>query len=160
MEIKPLYIYPNKTRMRLFFFSGIAFILLSGLLIYFSIYFWAYALFFLGVFNLFFNFKKAFLNDPVLIVDKNGITDNMNFPSMGFIEWALIKEAKKENLMGFNNIMVYLHDPEAYIKSQAFFKRWMMRNNLKQVGTSIMFRCNVFPEKADKVVELINRMAV
>ncbi len=92
MEVKPLYIYPNKTRMRLFFFSGFALMALSGLLIYFSIYFWAYLLFFVGLFNLFMNFKKAFLNDPVLIIDKLGITDNMNFPTLGLIEWDLIKE--------------------------------------------------------------------
>jgi hypothetical protein len=145
--------------MRLFFFSGFALMALSGLLIYFSIYFWAYLLFFVGLFNLFMNVKKAFLNDPVLIVDKLGITDNMNFPTLGLIEWDLIKEVTKEKVFGFDTILVYLHDPEAHIKKQNFLKRKIMRSNIENIGTSIMFRCNVFPEQADKVIELMNRLA-
>lgn len=159
MDVKPLYIYPNKTRMRLFFFSGFVFIGISAALIYFGIYFWAYALFFLGLFNLLFNFKKAFLNSPLLIVDKEGVTDNMNFPSMGIIKWEDIKEVKKETIMGFDNIMVYLKDPEGMIEKQFFIKRYFMNYNLENLGTWIMFRCNVFPEQADKVATLMNRLA-
>ena len=159
MDVKPLYIYPNKTRMRIFFFSGFLLIGISAALIYFGIYFWAYVLFFVALFNFFANFKKAFMNSPVLIIDQEGITDQMNIPKLGFIKWEDVKEVRKENVLGFDNILVYLKDPEAFIQKQSFMKRAMMKENLKTVGTCIMFRCNVFPEQADKVVALMNRLA-
>jgi len=39
MQTKPLNIYPNKTRVRLFFFSGFVLFAISATLIYFGIYF-------------------------------------------------------------------------------------------------------------------------
>tara|TARA_B110000459_G_C16620641_1_gene501454 strand:- start:4695 stop:4955 length:261 start_codon:yes stop_codon:yes gene_type:complete len=83
----------------------------------------------------------------------------MNFPTLGLIEWELIKKVAKEEVFWFDNILVYLHDPEAHIKKQFFLKRKIMRSNVEQVGTSIMFCYNVSPEQADKVVDLMNRLA-
>lgn len=159
MDVKPLYIYPNKTRVRLFFFSGFFFWGISALLIYFGIYFWAYFLFFAGLFNLLMNFRKAFLNGPVLIVDKNGITDYMNFPRLGFIPWNNIARAEKGYVTGIEHILVYLKDPEAHLAQQSFLKRAMMKSNQENIGTCIIFRTNVFPEKSKQVMDLINQLA-
>lgn len=159
MDVKPLYIYPNKTRIRLFFFSGFLFWLIAAVLIYFGVYFWAYFLFFAGLFNLLMNFKKAFLNGPVLIVDKDGITDHMNFPRLGFIPWENIAKAEKGYLTGIEHILVYLKDPESHIKQQSFLKRPFMKSNQEHIGTCIVFRTNVFPEKANQVLNLINQLA-
>ena len=159
MDIKPLYIYPNKTRALLFFLSGFLLWAIGGILIYFSIYFWAYFLLFVGLFNFAMNFKKAFLNGPVLVVDKDGITDYMNFPRLGFIPFDNILRAEKGMVTGFEHILVYLKDPEAHIAQQSFLKRPFMRSNQEQIGTCIVFRTNLFPEKSDQVLNLINQLA-
>lgn len=159
MDVKPLYIYPNKTRIRLFFFSGFLFWGVSALLIYFGVYFWAYFLFFAGLFNLGMNFRKAFLNGPVLVVNKEGIQDYMNFPQLGFIPWDNIQKAEFGKITGIDHILVYLHNPDKYIAEQSFVKRPFMKSNQEQIGTCIIFRTNVFPDKKQQVLNLINQLA-
>ena len=159
MAINPLYIYPNKTRMRLFFFSGFHFLFLGAVLFHFGLYTLAGVCILGGLLNFFVNFSKAFSNAPALIVSEEGITDNMNFPSLGFIPLENIKEAKLDKVTGMDHILVYLHDPEKHIATQSYFKRSIMRKNLEVIGTCIMFRTNIFPAKKQQVLDLINRLA-
>lgn len=99
------------------------------------------------------------MNAPVLIIDENGITDNMNFPTLGFVEWENVLEAKNGNIAGIDHILVFLKDAEAHIAQQNFLKRPFRRSNLESAGTCILFRSKVFPEKSDKIIELMNKLA-
>lgn len=159
METKEILIYPNLKRVRLFFFSGFVFFLLAALFAWLGIYFWTIFLVFLGVFNFFFNYGKAFNNEALLKIDDTGIEDNMNFPKLGKIEWQNIKYAEISDLIGFDTIFVYLKEPEKFISQKSFLMRPILNSNLKNYNCCIMFRCNVFPEKAEKVVDLINTLA-
>lgn len=159
METKELLIYPNLNRIRMFFFSGFAFLLLGFLFWWIGIYFWTVFFIFLGLFNLLFNYGKAFNNEPLLRIDEDGLEDNMNFPKFGKVAWTDIKSAEISDMGGFDSIFVYLKEPEKYISQKSFMMRPFLKSNLKNFNCCIMFRCNVFPEKAEKVVDLINTLA-
>jgi hypothetical protein len=154
----PLYIYPDKLKVRAIFVFGLILIPAAYYLWKYEIYTFSVVLWIAAFFNTIINFPKAFLNKPMLVLDENGIKDHMNMPSVGFIPWSAIKRAEYTEIMGFKNILVILKDPESFIKSKSFFLRPFMKSNQNNLDSCVFFRTNVLPENPDKILDLINQM--
>jgi hypothetical protein len=154
----PLYIYPNKTKVRVLFAFGLIFIPCAYFLWSYGVYTFSIILWIGGIVTTLFNFPKAFLKKPMLVLDENGITDHMNVPSSGFVPWSAMQRATFSEVMGFQNIIIILKDPESFIKSRSFLIRPFLRSNQKNLDSCVLFRTDVLPDNPNKILDLINKM--
>ncbi len=62
-------------------------------------------------------FSYAFARGVGLVIDDKGITDSSSLTSVGLVKWKDIKGFKSSSFMGAGWIIVYVRNPEYYVKS-------------------------------------------
>ena len=60
--------------------------------------------------------RRWFANKTVLVIDDDGITDNLSSASLGFISWKDVIEIKKKKIMGRKVICIFVNNPDDYYK--------------------------------------------
>ena len=100
--------------------------------------------------------KKLFDKKPGLIIDENGITDNSNASSIGLIKWSDITEVKTEQVMSTRFFLVYVKNPDEYIKKpKSRIKRKLLQANMNKYGTPLSITSNTLSWDFDRLEKLI-----
>ncbi len=97
-----------------------------------------------------FYIKRNQENKDLVIVDKNGITDNSSVISVGFIPWEDINEIYINSILSNKFILVKLKNEDKYLNKSSFFKQKAMLENRKMGYEIIDITLNstgVQPEK-------------
>jgi len=77
-------------------------------------------------------------NKKGIIINQNGIIDNSNVNSIGFIPWTDIKEVKINSVLGKQILTIIVYNPYDYINRQSYLnKRKGMEADLKCTGSPI-----------------------
>lgn len=98
---------------------------------------------------------KLFDKKPGLIIDNTGIYIN-NFSKMTYIAWNEISDLGERRVKSTRFLMVYLHNPEAYIQKETkYFKRMLMSANHKAYNSPVSITANGLKCKFDELYSLI-----
>ncbi len=96
-------------------------------------------------------FNSIFNHKPVLIVNENGIHEQMRYHSLGMIKWTDIEKISVQPYMDKTYLIhIYLINPGDYIKKKPIFK--FKRFNYGHVIISTLY----FKKDFEKVMETIN----
>lgn len=96
-------------------------------------------------------FRSIFNHKPVLIVNENGIHEQMRYHSLGMIKWTDIEKISVQPYMDKTYLIhVYLMNPDVYLQKKPFFK--FRRFNYGHVIISTLS----FKKDFQKVMEIIN----
>lgn len=90
------------------------------------------AVIFFGYGMIFFINRKL-ENKDIVVVDKNGITDNSTAISLGFIPWKDIDNIYMNSMMSNKFILIKLKNEEEYLNKTSTIKRRLMLKN-KNMG--------------------------
>jgi hypothetical protein len=102
----------------------------------------------MGLFGLIFFTKKLLDSKPAIILDEEGLTDNMSAISLGFILWADINYVSELSIQPTAVstqwfVVIVLKEPEAYIEREANpIKRMFLKLNNKNYGSPIHLSTN------------------
>lgn len=103
------------------------------------------------LFAFIFCFRSIFNHEPVLIVNENGIHEQVRYRSLGLIKWIDIERISVQPYMDKTYLIhIYLINPDDYLikKSRFSFKRL----NYGHVIISSLY----FKKDFQKVIEIIN----
>lgn len=93
--------------------------------------------------SLFYFLKRLFGNGFALIVDEEGIIENTNATSIGFVPWEDVVKIKKTRIASTDFLIIEVRDAKKYIaKSRNFFQTKIMKMNFKYYGTPITINSN------------------
>ena len=91
-----------------------------------------------------------------LIIDDSGILDNTNAASVGLIRWPDITKITTEKVASTRFLLVYVTNPEAYIKNTNGLKRKLMEGNYKMYGTPLSINSNTLKCNFSTLEKLLN----
>ncbi len=126
--------------------------------IYFKLFAWPSIIFFsLTLTHL---LIKMFDNKPGLIINNQGIIDNSGSAISGLIKWSEIKEIKKSEVVGEKFITIILYNPQKIIKKAPWYKRTLLKTNLKLYKSPIHISANTLNTNFSDLLTLLeNRIA-
>ncbi|MBN1463967.1 MAG: hypothetical protein JXQ69_01195 [Paludibacteraceae bacterium] len=102
-----------------------------------------------------YGFIKLFDKRIGLSIDENGITDNSNASSVGLIEWNDIVEIKTEHFKYTKFILIYISNPNKYLKRVNGFKRKLMQANMNMYGTPLSITSSTLKYNFDDLDSLL-----
>lgn len=100
--------------------------------------------------------RKIFDRKIGLTIDENGIIDNTNASSVGFIKWRDITEIKTEQVASTKFLLIYTTNPEQYLDKVKGFKKKLMTGNNKMYGTPLSITSSTLKCKFEDLEKLIN----
>jgi hypothetical protein len=103
------------------------------------------------LFAFIFYFRSIFNHKPVLIVNENGIHEQMRYRSLGMIMWTDIEKISVQPYMDKTYLIhIYLINPDVYLKKKPLFK--FKRFNYGHVIISTLY----FKKDFQEVMQIIN----
>lgn len=99
--------------------------------------------------------RKLFDKTAGLTIDENGIIDNTNASSVGLIDWNDIVEIKTEQVMSTRFLLIFINNPDKYLKRVNLFKQKLMMGNMKIYGTPLSITSNTLKYKFDDLKILL-----
>ncbi len=133
------------------------FTLIGLVLLYFGFYLWGSVFAFGGGFG-FYSFKKTSTQAGNMIqLDSKGLEINM--PNMEHrLLWKEIKGFDYGVAVGFDQVLVYLKEPEEYLNKMKLNKltKKLWKENLKNYGTFIMLNVVTLDMETPELMELLN----
>ncbi len=100
--------------------------------------------------------KKLFDKKVGLSIDANGITENSNATSIGFIAWDDITRIETQQIMSTKLLLIHVRNPEEYIaKARNGMKAKLMRSNMQMYGTPLSITSNTLKCSFDELERLI-----
>lgn len=70
--------------------------------------------------------KKTNKNSPALIINDNGITDNIRISNAGEIKWNEILRFEILKSVGHPNSFIFVENPEKIIVNKSWFTRGLL----------------------------------
>ena len=104
---------------------------------------------------LIFIIKRFIKPKDILVIDQNGILDNSTAVSIGFIPWNEIKSVYINRVFTETFICVEVENIEEKLKGLSFFKRNMIKFNLKMGNAPVSITLNSTNYKPEEVLEII-----
>lgn len=101
--------------------------------------------------------QKLFDTQMGLIIDQNGITDNSSGVSVGFIDWADVRNLRTSQVMSTKFILIEVADPEKYISKATNFKARLLRQNLNMYGTPLCIASNTLDFSFNELENLLQK---
>ncbi len=99
---------------------------------------------------------KCFIKPKaVLVIDRNGITDNSSAVSIGFIPWHDIKSVYIKDVLNESFICIDVENIEEKLKGLSSFKKTMIKRNLKTGAPPVSITLGSTSYKPEKVLEII-----
>jgi hypothetical protein len=92
-----------------------------------------------------------------LTIDDNGISDNTNASSIGLIKWTDITEIRTEQVMSTKFLLIFINNPETYLKKASGMKQKLMETNMKIYGTPLSITSNSLKYHFKELENLINK---
>jgi len=99
---------------------------------------------------------KFFDKKPGLLINQNGITDNLNFSSIGLIKWSEIIAIRSQQVMSTKFILIDVSNPAAFIPTNSKFKASLMKANLRMYGTPLSITSNSLDYNFDDLEKLLH----
>ena len=99
--------------------------------------------------------RKMFDNKIGLTIDENGILDNTNASSIGFIKWSDITEIETAKVASTKFLLIYTTNPEYYLGKASWFKRKLMEGNSKMYGTPLSITSNTLKCKFKDLEKIV-----
>lgn len=94
---------------------------------------------------------------PGIVIDKDGITDNMTKPRVGTIRWGDISHVEITKIYSTKMLLIFVHNPAKYLKKVEGFNSRGLKNNLKLVGTPFCIPASILKMRLEDVEVIINR---
>lgn len=104
---------------------------------------------------LYFIIKRFIKPIDILIVDRNGITDNSSAISIGFIPWEDVKASYITSVFTQTFIAVEVEDIDKKLKKLSFFKKIMINLNVKMGYAPVSIVLNSTKYNPQEVLEII-----
>lgn len=99
---------------------------------------------------------KLFDSKSGLIIDANGITENTNATSIGFIAWNDIYQIRIQQVASEKFIMIDLKTPQKYMdKAGNVFKKNLMKMNMKLYGTPVSISSRTLNYNFEELEEIL-----
>lgn len=132
------------------------FTIIGLVLLYFEIYFLGAAIAFGGGFG-FYSLKKTSRQaGNMMQLDSKGLEINM--PNMAHkLLWKDIEGFDYGQVVGFDQVLVYLKEPEEYLEKMKLNKitKKLWKENLKNLGTFILVNTVTLDMKTPELIELL-----
>ncbi|MBS3913627.1 MAG: hypothetical protein KG003_03960 [Bacteroidetes bacterium] len=90
-----------------------------------------------------------------LILDESGITDHTNATSIGFIPWEDILDIQKGQIASTKYLMVFIKNPETYLKKAHGIKRRLMQSSMNVYGTPLSLTSNTLKTNFPKMEKMV-----
>lgn len=100
--------------------------------------------------------KKMFDKTIGLTIDENGIFDNTNASSVGFIKLTDITAIKTEQVASTKFLLIYTTNPDFYLDKVKGFKRKLMEGNNRMYGTPLSITSNTLKYNFNDLEKIIN----
>jgi len=156
--VEPTVIYHSRLRLILIAFGSMLFVALGWLLIQGSdpitVTVGASGIAFFGL-CLVFALWRLVLRKPALVLDAKGITDTASAVSSGFIPWSDITGMRIVTVRNQKMLGIDVADTDAVIAQYPAFRQWLMRMNVRMVGTPIVIPRAALGISLEKLVPLI-----
>lgn len=158
--------YSRTKRMILFFLSGLMLVVGTGILIksfgkkpYLNPYSMPIGvILLLGVVGIFIFANKLFMNKTAMVIDDNGVVDNSNEGSIGFIPWQDVLEVKKKKVAGRKFICLMVQNPNDYLsKRTSLIQQKRMEFNNTYCDTPVVISPKGLSMDYYTLLELIQR---
>jgi hypothetical protein len=123
----------------------------------------AYSSMLMGLLGTYFFTKKLFDKRPGIVIDEQGITDNVGALSVGLIQWndiSIIIERiiQVSHFSKQSFVVIILKNPESYISKQTnAIKRKIITSNLKSYGLPINITSNGLTIKHNDLLLLLKK---
>jgi len=102
-----------------------------------------------------FAIKKLFDNSLALIIGNDGIYDNTNATSVGFIQWDDITEIKTAQIKSTKFLLIYVKNPQIYLDKVSGLKKIILKSNFSMYGTPISITTTTIKFKYNELEEII-----
>lgn len=111
----------------------------------------------LGAFSILKISRNFFNNEPMLIIDNAGMTNNTKGATAKYISWADVEKAEIISIRRQSFIIFHVKNPEEYISNQAsFLKRKAMQLDHKVFGGPITMNTVGLKISLYKLLDIIN----
>lgn len=135
----------------------------NSILFLHGVFNWIYfgLLFFISCFFLFLSLieylKTSFDKKACLIINKNGIDDNLSIFSYGMIEWKELTKIEMRNHMNTNFLVLKVINNERYLVDKNLIIKFVLRKYIKRFGTPIIISENKIAYDIIELNNLLNR---
>jgi hypothetical protein len=104
-----------------------------------------------------FAIKKFFDKSFGLIISDEGIFENTNATSIGFISWDDIIEFKTIQIKSTKILLIFVKNPQLYLDKVSGFKKFLMKSNFSMYGTPLSFTSVTVKIKFNELEQIINQ---
>jgi hypothetical protein len=107
---------------------------------------------------LFFSLKSYLSNNPLLIIDSDGITDNASAFSAGFVPWSDITHLSVTNApKNYKYLNLHVKNPETYINRLNAQKSTLIKKPPNLKNYTLKIPDALLPVSADELLKIVNQ---
>ena len=104
-----------------------------------------------------FAIKKLFDKSLGLIISDEGIFENTNATSIGFISWDNITDIKTIEIKSTKILLIFVKNPQIYLDKVSGFKKILMKSNFSMYGTPLSITSVTVKIKFNELEQIINQ---
>jgi len=104
-----------------------------------------------------FAIKKLFDKSLGLIISDEGIFENTNALSIGFISWDNITAIKTIQIKSTKILLIFVKNPQLYLDKVSGFKKFLMKSNFSMYGTPLSVTSVTLKIKFNELEQLLNQ---
>lgn len=101
--------------------------------------------------------KKLLQTKPGLTINTQGVRDQSGLTSSVWIDWKNVKAVQPSTVAGQKYVCLILHDASAYTHRGNALQRWMVRMNIKLVGTPVNISDNTLMIAFDELLAALQK---
>jgi hypothetical protein len=104
-----------------------------------------------------FAIKKLFDKSLGLIISDEGIFENTNALSIGFISWDNITAIKTIQIKSTKILLIFVKNPQLYLDKVSGLKKFLMKSNFSMYGTPLSITSVTLKIKFNELEQIINQ---
>jgi len=94
---------------------------------------------------------------PAIIINENGIVDDVSMARAGLIEWNTIKKVEIIKSAGSPHLFIFVRNQDQYINSLNSFKKRVLMQLMKDKGSPIAINLGLIEIDGRKLLDHINQ---
>jgi hypothetical protein len=106
---------------------------------------------------LYINLKVIMSNDAGLVINNQGILDNIQVTKLGQIEWQNVKGYRMARMFFSDLILLDLFDNNVLLQNLSRRKKNMALNNIKKYGTPSVINLSNLKYDKDELLKIISK---
>lgn len=104
-----------------------------------------------------YSFNRLCFKTPALTIDRDGITDNSTAVALGFIPWRDVAGTRIKRGRYGSLLIVYLRNPEAYLREANPLQRLLLQWNSAMVGSIVAIPQSGMPMRLEDLILCFGR---